>query len=227
MSRFSGVGMQYIAFAKDEPQLYRLLFLNGDGGISDAVKELGATVREPLTRIYSLTAEEADLFFRDMWLVVHSIATLTVSGDCGYGEKEISGILTGFSVAVCKAIKEVPGFVSGTFDRNQSVCRTRLGKIRHLTGFHSDSKNPPSPATEERRIFAFSDTRRSNIFHNKRLKFIPVKIAVLISQLFAVVICKALCRDQLVTPALIIHPYNKPRNDCHRVIQITAKLKPL
>ena len=82
-------------------------------------KELGATVREPLTRIYSLTAEEADLFFRDMWLVVHSIATLTVSGDCGYGEKEISGILTGFSVAVCKAIKEVPGFVSGTFDRNK------------------------------------------------------------------------------------------------------------
>ena len=115
---FFGVGMQYIAFAKDEPQLYRLLFLNGDGGISDAVKELGATVREPLTRIYNLTAEEADRFFRDMWLVVHSIATLTVSGDCGYGEKEISGILTGFSVAVCKAIKEVPGFVSGTFDRD-------------------------------------------------------------------------------------------------------------
>lgn len=115
---FFGVGMQYIAFAKDEPQLYRLLFLNGDGGISDAVKELGATVREPLTRIYHLTAEEADLFFRDMWLVVHSIAALTVSGDCGYGEKEISGILTGFSVAVCKAIKEVPGFVSGTFDRD-------------------------------------------------------------------------------------------------------------
>lgn len=116
---FFGVGMQYIAFAKDEPQLYRLLFLNGEGSISDAVKELGATVREPLTRIYSLTAEEADFFFRDMWLVVHSIAALTVSGDCGYGEKEISGILTGFSIAVCKAIKEVPGFVSGTFDRNK------------------------------------------------------------------------------------------------------------
>ena len=62
---FFGVGMQYIAFAKDEPQLYRLLFLNGEGGISDAVKELGAIVREPLTRIYSLTAEEADLFFED------------------------------------------------------------------------------------------------------------------------------------------------------------------
>ena len=115
---FFGVGMQYIAFAKDEPELYRVLFLNGNGGVSENVREMGNIVRKPLTEIYHLTTEEADRFLRDMWLVVHSIATLTVTGDCSYSESEISDILTGFSVAVCKAIKEVPGFVSGSFDRN-------------------------------------------------------------------------------------------------------------
>lgn len=115
---FFGVGMQYIAFAKDEPELYRLLFLCGDGEMAESVAGMGAIVRKPLTDIYHLTVEEADRFFRDMWLVVHSIATLTVSGNCGYGEREISGILTGFSVAICKAIKEIPGFVSGDFDRD-------------------------------------------------------------------------------------------------------------
>ena len=36
-----------------------------------------------------------------------------------YGEREIGQILTGFSVSLCKAIKEIPGFAAGTFDRDK------------------------------------------------------------------------------------------------------------
>lgn len=54
-----------------------------------------------------------------MWLVVHSLATLIVTGECTYSEDEIGRILTGFSVSICKAIKEIPGFTSDDFDRDR------------------------------------------------------------------------------------------------------------
>lgn len=31
---------------------------------------------------------------------------------------EIGQILTGFSISICKSIKEIPGFAAGTFDRD-------------------------------------------------------------------------------------------------------------
>ena len=66
-----------------------------------------------------MDAPTADRYFRDLWLVVHGLATLIVSGECSYSEQEIGRILTGFSLSVCKAIKEIPGFVEGTFDRDK------------------------------------------------------------------------------------------------------------
>ena len=68
--------------------------------------------------IYHITAEEADLYFRNLWLVVHSLSTLIVTGDCPYDDREIAQILTGFSISICKSIKEIPGFAAGTFDRD-------------------------------------------------------------------------------------------------------------
>ena len=70
-------------------------------------------------RIYHLDEAEAERFFSDLWLVVFSLATLKVTGGCPYSDEQIAGILTGFSVAVCKAIKEVPGFAEGRFDRDE------------------------------------------------------------------------------------------------------------
>lgn len=118
---FLGTGLQYIRFAKEEPELYRLLFLTpgtGFGGAMSSMAHLQNMVREPLMRIYKLDAKTADFYFRELWLVVHSLATLIVTGDCPYSDEEISQILTGFSVSICKSIKEIPGFVDGTFDRD-------------------------------------------------------------------------------------------------------------
>ncbi len=119
---FFGVGMQYIRFAREEPELYRLLFLtrtqDKERSAMSAMQHLQAMVRPTLMEVYRITAEEADLYFRDLWLVVHSLATLIVTGDCPYSDQEIGRILTGVSVSVCKAIKEIPGFASGAFDRD-------------------------------------------------------------------------------------------------------------
>ena len=119
---FLGVGMQYIRFAREEPELYRLLFLTKPTGKEhSAMKAMGhlqELVRPTLTAIYQITELEADLYFRDLWFVVHSLSTLIVTGDCPYSDLEIGQILTGFSISICKSIKEIPGFAAGTFDRD-------------------------------------------------------------------------------------------------------------
>lgn len=119
---FLGVGMQYINFAKEEPQLYRLLFLttseDGSSSVMDALHHSQNLVRESLQQTYHIDAQTADRYYRDMWLVVHSLATLVVTGGCPYSEEEMGHILTGFSVSLCKSIKEIPGFVEDNYDRD-------------------------------------------------------------------------------------------------------------
>lgn len=119
---FLGVGMQYINFAKEEPQLYRLLFLttseDGSSSVMDALHRSQNLVRESLQQTYHIDAQTADRYYRDMWLVVHSLATLVVTGGCPYSEEEMGHILTGFSVSLCKSIKEIPGFVEDNYDRD-------------------------------------------------------------------------------------------------------------
>lgn len=118
---FYGFGMQHIKFAKDEPNLYRLLFLtptaDGKNGAVESTEHSFEALRAPLMRIYDMTEEEAARYFRDMCLVGHSIATLIVTGGCPYSDEEISDIITGFSISLCRAIKEIPGFIQGKFDR--------------------------------------------------------------------------------------------------------------
>ena len=119
---FYGFGMQYIRFAREEPELYRLLFLThdaGEKGAMDAMRHSLDYVKEPLERIYHISEAEAERYFRDLWIVVYGIAALIVTGDCPYSDAEIGAILTGFSLSICKAIKEIPGFVSGDFDRDR------------------------------------------------------------------------------------------------------------
>lgn len=115
---FLGIGKQYVRFAREEPELYRLLFLtkSQEYGAMKAMHHLQELVRPTLMEIYCINGEEADLYFRDLWLVTHSLATLIVTGDCPYSDQEIGQILTGVSVSICKAIKEIPGFAAGRFD---------------------------------------------------------------------------------------------------------------
>lgn len=119
---FLGVGMQYIRFAREEPELYRFLFLtktqDQEYSTMKSMQHLQELVRPTLVNIYHITAEEADLYFRNLWFVVHSLSTLVVTGDCPYSDREIGQILTGFSISICKSIKEIPGFAAGTFDHD-------------------------------------------------------------------------------------------------------------
>ena len=85
---FLGVGKQYIRFAKEEPELYRLLFLTKPdsalGGAMEALAFSQELVRESVMNIYHMDAHAADCYFRDLCLIAFSSATLIVTGCSRY-----------------------------------------------------------------------------------------------------------------------------------------------
>ncbi len=124
---FQGVWRQYLRFAQDEPELYRLLFLTRPGGISggaaQALRFSQDLARESIMRVYGMDAKTADCYFRDLWLVAFSFATLIVTGDCPCTEEEMIAVGAEISLAVCKAYKEFPGLPEGKIDRDAVFSR--------------------------------------------------------------------------------------------------------
>ena len=119
---FLGVGQAYVRFAKEEPELYKLLFLEKPdgavGGAMEALKFSQDLVRESLMRIYKMDAYQADCYFRDLWLVAFSFATMIVTEENPFSDAQMNAVFTEVSLAVCKAYKEIPGLPQGDYDRD-------------------------------------------------------------------------------------------------------------
>ncbi|MBR3743349.1 MAG: TetR/AcrR family transcriptional regulator [Clostridia bacterium] len=119
---FLGIWRQYLAFAREEPALYRLLFLTRpdsvSGGAIEVLRFSQELARPSIMQIYNMDAESADKFFRNIWLVAFSYATLIVTEDCPCTDEEMLAVGTEISLSVCKAYKEVPGLAEGKFDRD-------------------------------------------------------------------------------------------------------------
>ena len=119
---FFGFGMAYIRFAKEEPELYKMLFINPDKegeSMLDTLSGIRLIVINSIEKTYRFNEKESKRLFRDLWFVAHSIATLCVGGICPFSDEEIAKIITGFSVSICKSIKEIKGFVDDSFDRDE------------------------------------------------------------------------------------------------------------
>lgn len=119
---FLGVGQQYVRFAKEHRHLYRLLFLTRPDGVDGTAMEVlrysQDLVRESLMRIYHMSEREADNYFRDLWLVAFSFATMVVTDDCPFTDEQMNAIFAEMSLSVCKAYKEVPGLSEGVYDKD-------------------------------------------------------------------------------------------------------------
>ena len=119
---FLGVWRQYLSFAREEPQLYRLLFLtppgNVSGGAMEALRFSQDLARESLMRVYGMDAATADCFFRDLWLVAFSFATLIVTDECPFTMEQMIAVGAEISLSVCKAYKEIPGLAEGKYDKD-------------------------------------------------------------------------------------------------------------
>lgn len=115
---FRGLWRQYLRFAREEPALYRLLFLTPSGGAMEAMRDAQALARPSIMGVYRMDADTADSFFRDIWLAAFSCAALIVAGECPWTDEEILAIGAEISLSVCKAYKEIPGLPEGRYDRD-------------------------------------------------------------------------------------------------------------
>ena len=96
---FKQLGMQMILFAMEEPRLYRLLFMEGNGeakNFEQVFDELGETAvvcMEAIQRDYGLDAEGAKALFEHVWIFTFGIGALCAMGRCRFSEEEINELL--------------------------------------------------------------------------------------------------------------------------------------
>ncbi len=118
---FLGMWRQFLTFAKNEPELFRLLFLtrpdNVTGGAMEALQLSQDMARESIMRIYKLSANQADCFFRDIWVMALGFATLIVTDDAPYTIEEMLDMGAEVSLSVFRAYKDIPGLSEGEYDR--------------------------------------------------------------------------------------------------------------
>lgn len=92
---YKASGMAYIRFAKEERELFRLLFMR-DRSL-EAPEENREEIRpllELIQRNLGLSEDAAYLFHIEMWLFVHGIATMIATSYLDWQDELISRVLT-------------------------------------------------------------------------------------------------------------------------------------
>lgn len=108
---FKKLGMQMILFAKEEPNLYRLLFLTNDGSVHELdegylkTDSVAKTALETVQRDYALEYEEARVLFHHAWIFTFGIGTLYATGMCSFSMDEINDLLGQNFMAMLARIK--------------------------------------------------------------------------------------------------------------------------
>lgn len=92
---YKASGMAYIRFAKEEPGLFKLLFMRDRTGETiqqgfDEIRPLLALIQKNT----GLSEQDALLFHTEMWVYVHGIATMIATGYLQWDWELISRMLT-------------------------------------------------------------------------------------------------------------------------------------
>lgn len=108
---FKQFGMQAILFALEEPHLYQLLFMQGDGrphNFEEMFAGLGESAgvcMDILQKEYGLSEAEAMGLFRHVWIYTYGIASLCANGMCRFSEEEIIDLLGQDFMAMLARVK--------------------------------------------------------------------------------------------------------------------------
>lgn len=94
-SRYMAVGLNYIRFATEERELFRMLFMS-DAGKVDLV---GARVEmdyilSVIEESEHITGKNAQIVYNDMWLFSHGIAAMLATGTATFSEGEVKSMLS-------------------------------------------------------------------------------------------------------------------------------------
>lgn len=108
---FKQIGMQMILFAKEEPKLYQLLFMQESkktASFDELFKVLGKTALicvEAVEHDYGLSVRQAKVLFENVWIYTFGVGALCAAGACCFSEDEIGQMLSTQFQAMLMLIK--------------------------------------------------------------------------------------------------------------------------
>ena len=91
---YKASGMAYIRFAKEEKELFKLLFMRDRSHENTDNKEENKQLLELIQQNLGINEEEAYLFHLEMWIYVHGMATMLATSYLELDEAFISKVLT-------------------------------------------------------------------------------------------------------------------------------------
>ena len=112
---FKQVGMQMILFAKEEPNLYQLIFMSSIGeaqSFDDIYAHLGSVADEcldVLQKDYDLNKDNAKTLFEHVWIHTFGIGALCATGMCDFSHEQIAEMLTQDFTAMMMLMKSESG----------------------------------------------------------------------------------------------------------------------
>lgn len=104
---FQGVGVAYITFALNEPNLFQLLFMNAQTEKNNAGETVSVNVSQILPLIddsyekilqsvqkpYGLDRKTADRLYQHLWIYTHGIATMCATKLCNYTMEQMKEMM--------------------------------------------------------------------------------------------------------------------------------------
>ncbi|MGN1060265.1 MAG: TetR/AcrR family transcriptional regulator [Candidatus Coproplasma sp.] len=107
---FKGVGLSYLRFAMEEPNLFRVLFMADEGvyGLDNVLSEIEDNYEDIFKCVqdcYGLNAEDSKKLYLHMWIYTHGIAVLCVTGTCHFTDKEIDAMLSEVCASIIKNLR--------------------------------------------------------------------------------------------------------------------------
>ncbi|MGE4454717.1 MAG: TetR/AcrR family transcriptional regulator [Sphaerochaeta sp.] len=94
---FLGMGLAYIQFARDEKQLFKLLFMSDEFRGRQVLDLVSEEANKPIVSIISqmtqLNEKQSEQIFLGIWLQVHGIASMLATNACVLDDKEITQLV--------------------------------------------------------------------------------------------------------------------------------------
>ncbi len=104
---YKSTGMAYIRFAKDDPELFKLLFMCDRRAQESGWDEMSSdTVIPAVMKNLGITRQEAEMFQLEMWAFVHGIAVMFASSYFAPEWDTVSAMLTDAYTGLVSVYKE-------------------------------------------------------------------------------------------------------------------------
>ncbi len=109
---FKGTGKAYVRMAREEPKLFRLLFMTGTpqapnvDDLMQYVDKISTTVTDAAKESFEIDRETAKKLHHHLWIYSHGIAVLQATGVCNFTDEETDAMLTEVGLSLIKHMKE-------------------------------------------------------------------------------------------------------------------------